>query len=188
MQSSSSVDRFGILMRAAQDGDSAAYLRLLNEITPLLRRTVKKRCAFLQASDVEDLAQEILLSLHSVRATYDSARPFLPWLMAIARNRMADRARIQMRRTANEVSVAEYPETFCDEPANIPDAGYRDPVALRKAIAKLPRGQRRAIEMMKLGEMSLKEAASASGMSVVALKVAVHRGMNALRKALSVEV
>jgi hypothetical protein len=79
MQSSSSVDRFGILMRAAQDGDSAAYLRLLNEITPLLRRTVKKRCAFLQASDVEDLAQEILLSLHSVRATYDSARPFLPW-------------------------------------------------------------------------------------------------------------
>ena len=56
--------------------------------------------------------QDILLSLHSVRATYDPARPFLPWLLTIARNRMADGSRRQMRRAANEVSVAEYPETF----------------------------------------------------------------------------
>jgi DNA-directed RNA polymerase specialized sigma24 family protein len=59
---------------------------------------------------------------------------------------------------------------------------------LRQAIGRLPHGQRRAVEMLKLREMSLKEAASASGMSVAALKVAVHRGMNTLRKALNVEV
>jgi RNA polymerase sigma-70 factor (ECF subfamily) len=56
------------------------------------------------------------------------------------------------------------------------------------AIANLPRGQRDAIEMLKLREMSLKEAASASGMSVAALKVAVHRGMKTLRKTMSAEV
>jgi len=39
--------------------------------------------------------------------------------------------------------------------------------------------------MLKLREMSLKEAAAASGLSVAALKVAVHRGMKALRKVLS---
>jgi RNA polymerase sigma-70 factor (ECF subfamily) len=38
--------------------------------------------------------------------------------------------------------------------------------------------------MVKLREMSLKEASAASGMSVAALKVAVHRGIGALRKAL----
>ena len=50
----------------------------------------------------------------------------------------------------------------------------------------LPRGQREAIEMLKLREMSLKEASAASGTSIAALKVAAHRGMKALRKALTV--
>jgi RNA polymerase sigma factor (sigma-70 family) len=184
---SADTDRLGLLMRAAQDGDSAAYLRLLNEVTPLLRRVVQRQRNFLQSSDVEDLVQEILLSLHAVRATYDPGRPFLPWLLAIARNRMADGARRHLRRAVNEVSVAEYPETFCDDQANTMDAGYGDPEALRQAIADLPRGQRLAVEMLKLREMSLKEAAAASGMSVAALKVAVHRGVNALRRMMNVE-
>jgi RNA polymerase sigma-70 factor (ECF subfamily) len=36
--------------------------------------------------------------------------------------------------------------------------------------------------MVKLEEMSLKEAAATSGMSVAALKVATHRGLKNLRK------
>ena len=48
-------------------------------------------------------------------------------------------------------------------------------------MARLPEGQRQAIEMLKLKEMSLKEASAASGQSVGALKVAVHRGIKALR-------
>lgn len=174
-------------MRAAQDGDSAAYLRLLQEVTPLLRRVVRQQRKFLQPCDVEDLVQDILLSLHSVRATYDPARPFLPWLLTIARNRMVDGSRRQIRRTANEISVAEYPETFSEAPTNTLETRYGDREALHKAIGQLPSGQRRAVEMLKLREMSLKEAASESGMSVVALKVAVHRGMNTLRRALNVE-
>jgi RNA polymerase sigma-70 factor (ECF subfamily) len=35
--------------------------------------------------------------------------------------------------------------------------------------------------MLKLRELSLKEAAAASGMSISALKVAVHRGIKGLR-------
>jgi len=187
MDPSNDPDQLGLLMRAAQDGDSSAYLRLLKEIAPLLRRAVRQQRKFLQPSDVEDLVQEILLSLHAVRATYDPARPFLPWLLTIARNRVADGSRRQMRRTANEISVAEYPETFSDAETNVLETRYGDPEALRQAIGQLPPGQRQAIEMLKLREMSLKEAASASGMSVAALKVAVHRGMNSLRKALSIE-
>ncbi len=57
--------------------------------------------------------------------------------------------------------------------------------ALRAAIARLPDGQRRAIEMTKLQELSLREASTASGMSVAALKVATHRGVQALRKLLN---
>ena len=181
------TDRLGNLMRAAQEGDGNAYLRLLTEVTPLVRRVIQRQRAFLQASDIEDIVQDILVSLHTVRATYDPTRPFLPWLMAIARNRMVDAARRYGRLSINEVSVAEYPETFSEEPTNKIGEAYGDSEALREAINQLPPGQQRAIEMMKLREMSLKEASAASGMGVTALKVAVHRGMKALRKALSNE-
>jgi RNA polymerase sigma-70 factor (ECF subfamily) len=185
MADSAETARLAKLMRAAQDGDGAAYLRLLTDVAPVLRRTVQRQRWFSQPADVEDLVQEILISLHTARATYDPERPFLPWLLAIARNRMVDALRRQGRRAANEVSVAEYPETSFEQTANKTDGGYGDPEALRRAIGQLPPGQRRAVELLKLQEMSLKEASARSGMSVGALKVAVHRGMIALRKALN---
>jgi RNA polymerase sigma-70 factor (ECF subfamily) len=74
--------------------------------------------------------------------------------------------------------------TFADESTNTTSGDYGDPDALRQALGVLPAGQREAIEMLKLQEMSLKEASAATGMSVGALKVATHRAMNALRKLL----
>jgi len=171
------------LMQAAQAGDAQAYARLLKEITPRLRQIVGGQRRFL-IEDIEDLVQDILLSLHAVRASYDPRRPFMPWLMAITRNRLADGARRYSRRAAHEVQVENVPVTFSDEGANIDSDGYRDPEALRHAIRDLPPGQRDAIEMLKLREMSLKEAAAASGTSIGAIKVSVHRAMATLRKAL----
>lgn len=79
-----------------------------------------------------------------VRATYDPERPFLPWLFGIAHNRIADAARRYARRNAHELIVDQVPETFSGEPANMENA-YRDPEALKLAIAALPRGQREAL-------------------------------------------
>jgi RNA polymerase sigma factor (sigma-70 family) len=172
------------LMQAAQAGEAQAYARLLKEITPRLRQIVRSQRRFLKIEDIEDLVQDILLSLHAVRASYDPRRPFMPWLMAITRNRLADGARRYSRRAAHEVQVENVPVTFSDEGANIDSDGYRDPEALRHAIRDLPPGQRDAIEMLKLREMSLKEAAVASGTSIGAIKVSVHRAMATLRKAL----
>ncbi len=175
-------DRFGELMRAAQDGDNIAYRRLLTEIVPVLRRIVGRQ---LIGPDAEDIVQEVLITVHNVRATYDPARPFLPWLVAIARNRAIDAIRRKGRVAANEVSGPELPETFADQQTYSADETYGDPNALREAIGQLPPGQRQAVEMLKLREMSLKEASAASSMSVSALKTAAHRGMIALRKALT---
>ena len=140
---------------------------------------------FLSRDDIEDIVQDVLLSVHAVRATYDGQRAFLPWLMAIAHNRTVDSVRRYARRAEREVTVAEYPETFDAAETNTVDESYGDPEALRLAVAGLPKGQRVAIEMVKFREMSLKEAAVASGMSVGALKVAVHRATQALRVALA---
>jgi hypothetical protein len=81
------------------------------------------------------------------------------------------------RLAANEVAVEEVPETFSPDWANI--YGER-----RRSGGR----QRQAIEMLKLRELSLKEAAAASGLTIAALKVAVHRGRKALRRALGAEV
>lgn len=180
-------DAFATLMRAAQAGDTQAYVRLLKEVTPRLHAMIRSQRRFLSAEDIEDIVQDVLISLHSVRATYDPARPFMPWLFAIARNRLADSARRYARQKAHETNVDEYPVTFSGEQTNTDSGPYRDPEALRRAIQALPSGQREAVEMLKLREMSLKEAATASGTSVGALKVSVHRAMLALRKALSKE-
>jgi RNA polymerase sigma-70 factor (ECF subfamily) len=55
---------------------------------------------------------------------------------------------------------------------------------LREAVERLPPGQREAVRLLKLKEMSLKEAAAVSGMTVAALKVATHRALKRLRKML----
>jgi RNA polymerase sigma factor (sigma-70 family) len=175
---------FESLMQAVQGGDAQAYVHLLKEITPRLQRMVRQQRRFLAAADIDDIVQEILISLHAVRATYDPRRPFMPWLMAIARNRLADSGRRHARQSAHEVLVDELPVTFPDEGTNIVDI-YGDPEALRRAIKALPSGQRKAVEMVKLREMSMKEAAAVSGTSIGALKVSVHRAMTTLRKALT---
>ena len=175
------------LMRATQAGDARAYARLLHEITPRLRQMVRRQRASANAADVEDLVQDVLLSLHTVRATYDPQRPFMPWLAAIARNRVVDGARRYARRQAREVPVDDVAVTLRDESANMDGEVFGDPGALRQAVQALPRAQREAVEMLKLRELSLKEAAAQSGASVGALKVSVHRAIAALRRALKDE-
>lgn len=177
-------DQLAGLMRAAQDGNARAYGELLSLITPQLRNIIRSRRRFLSAEDIEDLVQDVLLSLHAVRATYDPRRPFMPWLLTIAHNRLVDAARRYGRKSAHEVLVEDPAVTFSDEAANIETEVYADPGALKDAIRTLPRAQREAIEMLKLREMSLKEASTATGMSVGALKVSVHRALGNLRKRL----
>ena len=175
------------LMQAAQAGDMRAYGRLLREVTPKLRQMVRKRRQFFTAEEVEDLVQEILLSVHAVRATYDPKRPFMPWLSTIAHNRLIDSARRYYRGKSNEIQMDELPVTFTDDWANVESEEYRDPEELAIAIKSLPEGQKKAIEMLKLREMSLKEAAAASGTTVGALKISIHRAVLNLRKALNKE-
>jgi RNA polymerase sigma factor (sigma-70 family) len=178
-------DPLGRLMRAAQDGDSAAYDELLHSIAPQVRRVVMRQRAFAGIADVEDLVQDVLLSVHAVRATYDPSRPFVPWLLAIVRNRLADGARRYARTARREIHIDYSDVTFFDVEANTDNAELGDADAVRAAVRALPEGQRQAIELLKLKELSLKEAAEVSGTSVGALKVATHRAMTTLRRALA---
>jgi RNA polymerase sigma-70 factor (ECF subfamily) len=173
---------WSILMARAQSGDDMAYRRLLEDIAPYLRSLAARRHR--DASDVEDSVQDILLTLHAIRHAYDPARPFGPWLVTIANRRIIDRLRRQARsRKSRETLFEAGYETFSAPQANLQETELEGH-SLRKAVERLPDGQRRAIQLLKLEEMSLKEAASVSGMSVASLKVATHRALKSLRKML----
>ena len=173
---------WSILMARAQDGDRGAYRRLLDEITPFLRSLAARRHRDL--SDVEDAVQDVLLTLHAIRDTYDPARPFGPWLVAIANHRLIDRLRRQGRLRSRETALMPEHETFSAGQPNLCEKSL-DRRELREAVEKLPAGQRQAVRLLKLEERSLKEAAAISGMSVGSLKVATHRALKSLRKILA---
>lgn len=179
------TSEYGGLMAAASQGDQQAYAQLLTAVTPLIRYTVARRWYFRGPVDVEDIVQDVLLSMHAVRATYDPARPFLPWLLAIVRHRVADAARTHVRSASRQVPLDEGAVTFAPADPNTYGGQYADLDALRVAIESLPQGQRSAVELLKLQELSLREGAAASGTSVGALKVATHRAMSTLRRMLS---
>ncbi|MGU7773031.1 sigma-70 family RNA polymerase sigma factor [Burkholderia sp. MR1-5-21] len=172
---------WSVLMACAQLGDRDAYRRLLQSITPYLRGLAYRQGVHPDA--VEDVVQDILATVHTVRHTYDPERPFGPWLLTVATRRIVDALRREGRLDAREIPLDDKHETLVGATANLMEEAT-DARVLRETIERLPPGQRDAIRMLKLEEMSLKEAAVASGMTVAALKVAVHRGLKSLRKLL----
>jgi len=172
---------WSVLMARGQNGDAQSYRALLQGITPYLRALAHR--FGLGGPDLEDAVQDVLLTVHTIRHTYDPTRPFGPWLTAVARHRLLDRLRRRMRQTGRETELTEFHETFAADETNHPEMAG-EARRLQAAIAALPEGQRRAVEMLKLKEMSLKEAAQASGQSETALKVSVHRAIKRLRSLL----
>jgi len=171
---------WSILMARAQEGDRTAYRRLLQEIAPYLRSLAARRHR--DPNDVEDAVQDVLLTIHSIRQTYDPTRPFAPWLVAIANRRFIDRLRRQGRTRDREIPLTAEHETFCEPQANLEVSPDRQ--ELEGAVNNLPPAQQQALRLLKLKELSLKEAATLSGMSITSLKVNAHRALKTLRKML----
>ncbi len=167
---------WGGLMEAAQEGDGAAYGRLLLAVLPVLRRLVAGRLG--DPASVEDVVQNVLLSIHRARHTYQPSRPFGPWMRAIARNAVVDAQRQRSSRVRRERPLSEaeaMPDT--SPPPETPTIS----TPIRQALEALPPGQREAVELIHLRELSVSEAAARVGITPGALKVRAHRGYRALR-------
>jgi RNA polymerase sigma-70 factor (ECF subfamily) len=159
-------------MARAQAGDQAAYRALLEDVSSELRAFLRRRLR--DAHAVEDAVQEVLLTVHRARHTYDPSRPFEPWLMAIARHTAVDAFRRDHRRTRFErLADDDAPlEAVADESAELP---------LRVALDALPEAQREAVELVKIQGLSVEQAAARTGVSEGALRVRIHRAYVALR-------
>lgn len=164
------------LMSAAQAGDRAAYRRLLREILPMVRALVRKR--IFDPVLVEDVIQDTLLTMHRVRHTFDPTYPFLPWLMALANARTIDALRARGRLVRREVSDPTAFEGYADPRSDHHLSAASD---VRHWLGLLPRRQRQAVELVKLRDMSVGDAAKEANLSVATLKSLLHRAMANLR-------
>ena len=168
-----------VLMERSQNGDRGSYLRLLQEISGFLTKYVRRHIG--AQADVDDVVQETLLSIHRIRHTYDPRRPFLPWLIAIARRRIVDNYRARRNARDIEVPLDAVEEMIGDGRSDrLPMARifFRETMS---AADRLSPGQRTAFRLIKVDGLSLQDAAVVTGLSVGALKVAVHRAVQALR-------
>jgi RNA polymerase sigma-70 factor (ECF subfamily) len=172
-------------MAAAQSGDQRAYQALLRACLPIVAASVRRQGV--PADRVDDVVQDVLLTIHRARASYDPTRPFLPWLRAIAQRRAVDLLRVHLRTAVREVfDETAYLNHSGDDPEPSLSVDQADQARLlREAIATLPPGQRQAVELLALHERSLEEAAGDTGRTKGALKVNLHRAIAALRQRLS---
>ena len=173
--------RLAALMAAAQAGDKRAYALLLRACTPVIGSVAARQG--LTGAAVEDAVQETLITVHQARHTFDPARPFLPWLRALARNRSVDVRRRRGRTASREVHAPLAIETAPDARSSAESVllAAEEALRLRTVVEVLPPGQRQAVEHLAFGERSLDETAELTGRSKVALKVNLHRAIMSMR-------
>lgn len=158
------------LMAASQGGDRKAYTVLLEEASRWLQRFFARK---VPPAQVDDLVQEVLMSVHAKRASYDSARPFLPWLAAIARYRWVDHLRKVYRREENALEDFDGSEDSKEE-------AIMARVSLERLFEYIPDKQAEVIELVKIEGLSIREASGRTGQSESAVKVNIHRGLKKL--------
>lgn len=165
------------LFRQGVAGDAASYGKFLQAVSTVLRGVIVRKLA---AGDAEDVLQEILISVHKARHTYDGQRPLLPWLLAIAQFRINDHLRKHYAGARWEtVDVDSVAETLVavTEPATVSESidELLNPVAER---------EQRILTLMHVEGRTAKETGNQLGMSESAVKVAAHRAIKKLRELL----
>lgn len=161
-----------------QAGDEAAYRHALSLIARRLRAYIRRRMPE-QPDEVEDMVQEVLLSVHLHRGSYDGSVPVSAWVLAVARHRLIDewRRRGRQPQTLELDDNGDGGEALADDGGQAAHEARRD---LQQLLQTLPEAQRRAIELTQLAGLSGAEAAANTGASESAIKVQVHRGLKRL--------
>jgi RNA polymerase sigma-70 factor (ECF subfamily) len=166
-------------MRAASRGDAAGYRCLLTELAPTLRALARGGFSRygLPAEDAEDVVQETLLALHLKRHTWDEAKPFLPWVRAIARNKLIDNLRRRGRGQHVPIDAFDHVLAADDQPpaSNGADAEH--------ILRRLKGRQREIVLAISIEGQSARQVAERLSMTEGAVRVALHRALKSLSKA-----
>ena len=174
-----------LVAQAASTGDAVATHELLTYLRPIMVRYCRGRLGRVRpVSSPDDVAQEVCLAVYRALPTYRHlGRPFLSFVFGVAAHKVADVHRAAAR--DRSLPTAETPD--------MPDVeDSPEQIALRRELVEhtggllrtlLPR-QREILIMRVVMGMSAQETAEAVGTTPDAVRVAQHRALNRLRRAI----
>jgi RNA polymerase sigma-70 factor (ECF subfamily) len=173
------TDNLAALMRQSLNGDKHAYAEILQETSRFLRPFLAKRLSF--TNEVDDLLQEILISIHKARHTYEGKRPYKPWVYAIAKFRLQDHLRTHYADQLHHADDISELEDYLHENVTESAITYE---SISGEVEKLPQKQATILQLMHQEGYTAKEVAKKLGMNESAVKVAAHRAYRVLRQKL----
>lgn len=154
------------------NGNEQDYADFLTELRVAVERYLAGKLVI--DSERDDVTQDVLISVHLARATYDSNKPFGPWLVSIIRRRLVDRFRASRRFVAED--IFDHPEL------EYQTASVEDVLHLEKALGSLKPKQRQAVIGTEIYGKTTSEVAEELEMSPGALRVMLHRALKSLRE------
>jgi RNA polymerase sigma-70 factor (ECF subfamily) len=168
-------------LRAAQDGNEAGFAVLYRSLQPRLLRYATT----LVGTEAEDVTAETWLQVaRGIRDFAGDVDGFRGWVSTVCRNRAIDSARRRGRRPGDAVDTA----VLADLPgaADTPDAAL-GALSTRWAIEQimaLPRTEAEAVLLRAVVGLDAPTAARVLGKRPGAVRVAAHRGLRRLARAL----
>jgi RNA polymerase sigma-70 factor (ECF subfamily) len=162
----------GALLQRIADGDSAAfdtlYRRFARPILGLALRLLRDR------SRAEDAVQETFAAIWRSAASYRPDRgPGAPWLYAVARNAIIDRARAR-----RDTTFADPPDeaSGADGPPERAESAYTS-WRVHRAVHDLPPSEREVLELAYWGDLSQREVAEFLGIPLGTVKTRTRSGL-----------
>ena len=165
-------------MALAMAGDKAAYDLVLRAISSKLAGLLARK---LPAKDRDDVLQEILISVHKARHTYDPSRLLMPWVMAIARYRMHDYWRHHYGRSFDEMVDIEDMKNILSVDATKGMDAHED---INRILLSLSPQQQKVLDLMYRQDKTVQEVADQLKISISSVKVTAHRSYKVFRKRL----
>ena len=168
-------ERLRALFVSGIGGHSADYAAFLRGLAPVIRRIVRQK---LQDADVDDVVQEVLISVHKARHTYDGQRNLMPWVYSIAQFRLNDHLREHYKHHADrEADEVDFENFFADVTNQGSDREYLE--QLMEGLSEL---QQRILLLLHVEGFTAREVAAQVNMNESAVKVAAHRAIQKIRK------
>jgi RNA polymerase sigma-70 factor (ECF subfamily) len=139
-----------------------------------------------QGTTAEEVVQDVFLQLWRNSARYDLSRPFVPWLLTLARNRALDHLRLKSeRQRRREEQTEEFPQIATAAPEYEKSLDEkRCAERVRSLMSSLPAAQKKAIELAYFEGLSHSEIAALLHEPLGTVKSWIRNGLLRLKEGL----
>lgn len=145
-------------------------------------------CCGRDRSEAEEVLQIVYWKVLEGKARFEGAASFKTWLFAVIRKTAADQRRSNLLRRLLTLRAAER-DTIAIRAEHPDEAVYRAEIqrVFERALARLPRRQCEALQLVFYHDLSLKETADVMGVSLGSARTHYERGKKRLREILEKE-